>query len=196
MKSWYVLQHTEARNKRPHIALYTIDRKDKSLEIDGCQGQLRNKELKMTVVEQYKLSVCGDKNGQKADAGAEGPTLWAHQTPQTCTCNMELVWVLCSEYFTACSVGRGRRQRGKLEGGRERERKGKKSLACLVRWKPHSWGSDRPQWARDQLGNAKASDWRWFLRQGSESWARAFYFTWQNSGGTWTHKGSFLFGLA
>lgn len=70
-----MLQHTEARNKRPHIALYTIDRKDKSLEIDGCQGRLRNKELKMAVIKQYELSVSGDKSGQEVDAGTEGPTL-------------------------------------------------------------------------------------------------------------------------
>lgn len=70
-----MLQHTEARNKRPHIALYTTDRKDKSLEIDGCQGQLRNKELKMAVIKQYELYVSGDKNGQEVDAGTEGPTL-------------------------------------------------------------------------------------------------------------------------
>lgn len=70
-----MLQHTEARNKRPHIALYTIDRKDKSLEIDSCQGQLRNKELKMAVIKQYELYVSGDKNGQEVDAGTEGPTL-------------------------------------------------------------------------------------------------------------------------
>ena len=60
-----MLQHTATMNKILNNALYTIGRKDKSLEIDGCQGQLRNKELKMAVIKQYKLSVSGKKMVRK-----------------------------------------------------------------------------------------------------------------------------------